>query len=130
MILSKKVDLTIKYVHVILPVRYGEEQIPYDFPLRVGDIWEAVIDVDSGKIVGWPEHSEEGNLFLKVVDEGIYMLKDSEMALLAKRQSYVPHDLIPGEYGDYVELKISNDGTIKNWRPCPCGIDFEDFTEA
>jgi hypothetical protein len=30
-------------------------------------------------------------------------------------QDYVPHEIVPGEYGDYVELEINSDGAIDNW---------------
>jgi hypothetical protein len=34
-------------------------------------------------------------------------------------QNYVPHGLIPGEYGDYVSLKINEQGIITNWPKHP-----------
>lgn len=44
-------EIDIRYVRVHLPVRYEDEDMPYDFPFRNGDWWTAVIDIDSGKIL-------------------------------------------------------------------------------
>ena len=34
-------------------------------------------------------------------------------------QEYVPHGVVPGEYGDYIHLNIDSDGTIANWPKKP-----------
>ena len=41
-------------------------------------------------------------------------------------QDYVPHGLVPGEWGDYVHLKIDATGKITNW---PTKISLADFEE-
>lgn len=118
---TKEVEIT--HVLVTLPVRYEEEDIPNDFPLRQGKKWEAKIEIDTGKILGWPEGQAGEIECMKVCDEGSYALLDASGAVvLSIEQNYVPHGVIPGEYGDYVSLKINEQGVVTNWprRPDIC----------
>lgn len=110
----------VAFIRVKLPVRYGEEDIPNTFPLRTGNTWESTIDVDTGKIVGWPEGNSQLSLYMKVCDEGVYELVNRNGETIAKLEGeYVPHCIVPGEYGDYVDLSIAPDGTILNWPKHP-----------
>ena len=116
------IEVNITHVLVNLPVRYDEEDIPNDFPLREGDMWNAKIEIDTGKIEGWPL-GRTGEFYMKVVDGGTYRLLDDKGAVVAAiEQDYVPHGVIPGEYGDYVDFKIDAGGVIANWpkRPDIC----------
>jgi len=120
--IKKEVDITT--VSVALPCRYEDEDIPFDFPLRNGDMWNAMIDIDTGRIHDWPK-GKTGDMFMKICDTGIYKLFDSNQMQVAKiDDGYVPNNLIPGEYGDYVDFKIDEDGKIKNW---PSNPNFSDF---
>lgn len=118
----KQVEIEVVFVEVHLPVRYGEEDIPNDFPLRTGDMWNAVIEMSTGKILDWPI-GQEGSLSLKVCDEGVYVLFDAEQQELARKQDYVP-SCVPGRYGDYVELEINEHGYVTNWPKSP---DIDEF---
>lgn len=115
---TRPVEIEVTFISVHLPVRYEEEDIPNDFPLRKGDIWSAVIEIDTGKIRDWPE-GKSGNLHLKVCDSGQYTVGNEEDASLAVIEDYVPHGVIPGKYGDYVDLKINEHGIITNWPKKP-----------
>ena len=53
--LQTPVDYEVTHVRVVLPVRYEEEDIPNDFPLREGDVWTATIELSTGKISEWPQ---------------------------------------------------------------------------
>lgn len=118
----KKVN--IKYIAIKVPVRYGEEDMPFDFPMRKGDEWIAKIDLDTNKIVNWPQ-GKSGSFSLKVVDEGIYALLDEDGAYVAQiSYNYVPNRVIPGEYGDYINMKIDETGKVTNM---PYPISFDDF---
>ena len=124
-ILIKK-TVEIKYVIVDIAVRYGVEDIPLDFPLRKDDRWKATIDIDNGKILEWTLGAK-GHLHMKVCDEGTYHLVDVENNIVASiEEDYVPNDLIPGEYGDYIDLHINEYGTITNWYSKPSIDDFLD----
>jgi len=113
------IEVNITHVLVNLPVRYDEEDIPNDFPLREGKMWNAKIEIDTGKIEGWPM-GQVGEFYMKVVDEGTYRLLDDKGAVVASiEQNYVPHGVIPGEYGDYVDFDIDANGVITNWPKRP-----------
>lgn len=119
-------EVNIEYVKVRVPVRYEDEDIPYDFPGRDGDMWEARIHIDTATIEGWPQ-GRAGSMYMKVVDGGTYVLTDAGGKVLADlRGEYVPHGLIPGEYGDYINLEISEGGVITNWPKHP---DVSEFFE-
>lgn len=120
-----KVNVNISKILISIPVKYGEDDIPDDFPLRNGENWSAMVNVDTGEIEDFPL-GIEASFFMKVTDRGIYKIFDdfgTEVSSIV--QDYVPHGVIPGEYGDYVHLKISK-GIITNW---PKNPDFSEFFE-
>ena len=119
---KKEVDITM--VKVDVAVRYNEEDIPKDFPFRKGDMWSAIIDIDKGQVIDWPT-GKKGNLSMKVCDQGSYYLLDAEgNTVLSIEEDYVPNSLLPGKYGDYIDLHINENGIITNWYSEP---DFSDF---
>ena len=118
---TKEVD--IKYITIEIAVRYEEEDIPNDAPMRFGNMWKATVNIDTGKIEKWPQ-GQTLDLYMKVCDEGIYRLFDADWNELACIGGYVPHGVVPGQYGDYVELKINEFGVITNWPKAPT---FDDF---
>ena len=85
-------------------------------PLRNGDRWNIVIDVDTGIIEGWPEGTT-ASLHYKVADEGIYSLVSRSGEVITTKDGYVPGMLSPaGEgFGDYVIMNIGADGKIEGW---------------
>ena len=120
--------LDVKYLEVAMAVRYEEEDIPNDFPFREGDLWCAKIDIDTGQILEWPK-GKSGRLAMKVCDEGTYTLYDTSWKQVARLENeYVPNKLLPGEYGDYVDLIIDENGKITNWlKPPSLSNFFEDL---
>lgn len=102
--------IEIKYIRLIVPVRHGDEVMPYDFPGRTGDTWDVTIDVDTGEFLGWPKDMPSHELYMKVTDEGIYQLLTPEKEIVAKAErEYVP-DMLPNDYGDYLSFTIENGG--------------------
>lgn len=96
-----------------------DDDVPTDFPLLTGSMWNAYIDVDTGVIRDWPE-GDERSLFVKVCDQGNYsLLDDAGDTVLERFDNYVPNNLVPGEYGDYIDLKIDGSGKITNWPTSP-----------
>jgi hypothetical protein len=123
-IIKVEKEVEIKYVKVQVPVRYEEEDIPNNFPLRNGNMWNAKIDIDNGIIIDWPK-GKKGNIQMKICDEGSYYLLDENDNMILKiEQDYVPNKLLPGSYGDYLELHIKENGVISNWYSIPSINDF------
>jgi hypothetical protein len=116
-------EVDVATIEVILPVRYDDEDIPYDAPKRYGDKWQAEIDIATGEIYDWPR-GKTLDMYMKVCDSGTYILRDGSGDIIAERDDYVPHGIIPGEFGDYVVFKINEMGKITNW---PKNIDLSDF---
>lgn len=55
-------------------------------------------------------------MYLKIRDEMSFTLHDENNVQLGEYEGYVPNDIIPGEFGDYMDLKIDLDtGQIVNW---------------
>jgi hypothetical protein len=115
---NKPIEIEVKYIIICVPVRYDEEDIPNDFPFRRNDIWEVLVDIETGKIKDWP-YGYEYVLVMKVCDSGYYQLLDEAFGPIAEIEDYVPHGIVPGSYGDYIELTIEKDGTISNWPEKP-----------
>lgn len=119
-----KQDVEIKFVVIDIEPRYigdsEDDDMPSDFPL-LNDAkteWRAKVDIDTGVIEGWPQ-GEARKMFVKVCDAGIYTLLDAAGNELARLDGYVPHGVVPGEYGDYVSLAIDETGRITNWPKNP-----------
>jgi len=113
------------YLHASCGVRYWEDATVNGvededgtlIPGRVGDYWEATINLDEGSILNWPE-GIVADIHYKVCDDGIYILKDSEGKTLFEYEGCVPSILCPTQtgYGDYVIMHVNADGTIDGWR--------------
>ena len=111
---NKPVEIEPVAIKCEMAVRYDEEDIPNDFPLRKGDMWRGTIDIETGIIRDWPK-GKSGNMFMKVCDEGTYTLLGTNDEVLSVRENnYVP-SCIPEEYGDYVKFDINTNGKIAKW---------------
>ena len=115
----KPVEIEAVAIRVCAAVRYGEEDIPNDFPFRRGDVWDVTIDFATRKIRDWPDVPAQ--VHMKVCDEGsYYLLGPNDEVLASIEEGYVPNPVVPGKCGDYVEMKIAADGTVsgleKEWR--------------
>lgn len=98
------------------------------YPLVSKGMWSAIIDLKTHKLLNWKQ--EYGSLYFqaKVCDSGTYFLLDKDKKVICKIADYVPNGLIPeaDDCGDYIRLRINDDGTIENWPKEP---DFSDFIE-
>lgn len=119
-----KQDVEIKFVVIDIEPRYigdsEDDDMPSDFPL-LNDTktqWRAKVDIDTGVIDGWPQ-GDARQMFVKVCDAGIYTLLGAAGNELAQLYGYVPHGVVPGQYGDYVSLTIDESGRITNWPKNP-----------
>lgn len=113
--------------HIIVEagVRYWEDAYVNDvedtdgtlIPGRDGDVWRAKIDLDTGKIEGWPDGTT-ASIHYKVCDAGQYWLLDATGAKIGYRDGYVPNDFLChgyNGYGDYIIMTIGPDGQIADY---------------
>jgi hypothetical protein len=113
--LPTTIEETISHLLILAPVNYGEEDIPNDFPGRTGDLWRALVEIETGRIIDWPA-GKAVKMFMTVKDSGTYQLIGENLRVIASRtQDYVPHCLVPGNYGDTIEMTIDGNGVIKEW---------------
>lgn len=126
---KKWVSVNIEKIIIDIQIRYvgdsDDDDVPTDFPLLNGSQWKATVMVDSGQILEWPS-GQERQMYCKVCDAGIYTLLDDAGEVVAVKDGYVPNDIVPGDYGDYVSLKINGDGVITNWPKHPDVSEFFD----
>lgn len=69
----------------------------------------------------------EMHIYLKLRDEFSCQLYDSNNNMIKDYEGYVPNKIVPGEFGDYLDLRIDiNTGQILNWK-VPSKEDLESF---
>lgn len=120
------VEKDAKYLVVRAGVRYWEDAtingIPDEngdlTPCREGSNWRPKIDIDSGRILNWKE-GVIGDIHFKVCDDGDYRILDEDGDEIVKKEGYVPDIMCPEEngYGDYIIMKINENGFIAHWQP-------------
>lgn len=114
--IKRPIEIEAVAIAMELAVRYDEEDMPNDYPHRKGDMWNIIVDVETGAIRDWPTGIEPRDLYMKVCDQGVYSLLDEDGSVIAKLEDgYVP-SCIPGEHGDYIDFKIDANGVITNWK--------------
>ena len=93
------------------------------FTTKHGEAWASHvltldIDIESGKVVGWPADTT-ADINNKVVDMGIYSILNASGAEICEASGcYVPKVLRGEEWDDdYVEISIAADGSVKGWQP-------------
>ena len=138
LLFEKEVD--VKYLYCDIYVNYLEDGIvngkkdceekismPFIEKVKKEWRWKPLIDIDEGRIVDWPKGTT-AEVFYKSVDDNIIYLLDEERNVISwfddveKEQveyydGYVPDvlDCIGEGYGDYVQMKIDEDGFIENF---------------
>lgn len=115
-------EIEAKWLIIDIEIRYvgdsDDDDVPTTTPLLNGKQWKAKVDIDTGLIDCWPQ-GVACNMFAKVCDAGIYTVLSPSDEQLAQVAGYVPNGVVPGEYGDYVDLKIDEAGRITNWPKSP-----------
>ena len=71
------------------------------------------VDIDSGKVLNWPTNAPLAFYDVKIVDEGTYRLLDENGEVVTSYSGYVPTCV--GEWGDYLEFEINEEGYILEW---------------
>lgn len=85
-------------------------------PMRKGDDWCPLIDIETGVIEGWPKGTV-ADINYKVCDNGRYSLLDADKNEVKSIDGYVPKIMSPNYdgFGDYVFMEIDGDGKIGDW---------------
>lgn len=128
-------QVDVKYLIVEAKVRYWEDASVNGVedadgtlvPLRAGDRWCPVIELETGQIHGWPAGTT-ADIHYKVCDDGEYWLGATPKSKTLKRKGhYVPSDLFNDDgCGDYIIMTIGADGKIEGWKkPELDGSDYE-----
>lgn len=123
-IIKAEKEVNIRSVSIDIAPRYigddDDDDIPTDFPGldEAKKNWRASVNVDTGQIAGWPK-GDSREMHVKVCDAGRYTLYDDNNVSIATIDGYVPNGLVPGSYGDYIELTIDENGIITNWPENP-----------
>ena len=123
-----KQEVEAKYLLADMGVRYwedgevngvGDNDTSPNMPFAKGEQWRLMIDLETGRIDGWPDGTF-ASVHYKVCDAGVYYLLDADKEAITQRDGYVPQMLCPKDdgYGDYVIMDIGPDGTIQNWSAC------------
>lgn len=120
---TQPTEIEVSHIEIRVPVDaedIGEEP---DFPMLIdtddGKAFHAKIEIETGQIIGYPEDAGTRHLYAKPRDSGTYALLAPDGSEIVKRNDYVPHGVIPGEYGDYIDLEIDHRGRITNWPKRP-----------
>jgi len=132
-LIKKPVEYDLKFIKVDAGVRYWEDATVNGvedetgelIPFKDGDRWKPVIDIENGKIIGWPAGTV-AKIHYKVCDDGVYTIEDINGVDIVVSDGYVPASLAPSEdgYGDYIIMNIDGEGNIEDWE-----FKLNDFTE-
>lgn len=100
-----------------VPCREGT---PADNTPLGGGIWCPTIELETGRIEGWPAGTKAKILY-KVCDRGEYEWLDANRNVVKVIKGYVPAILSPADEpdGDYVSMVVGPDGLIEDWRNIP-----------
>ena len=123
-----------RYIDILLPnnehLKYDLEDFPInDFLLKDDkDTIKLTIDLKKKKLLGWENGQDKFDFFVKAVDEGTYIVRNSDGEVLYRREGYVPNDVVPPHdgYGDYIGFTINEDGSLPDWYDYD-ELDFTDF---
>ena len=127
-------EVEIKYLLVDVDPRYWEDSTVNGIedeqgtliPCRDGISWKPIIDIESGVITNW-EKGVKADIHYKVCDAGFYQLADANGNVYLQKEGYVPKilDLYNDSFGDYVIMKVDENGLIEKWNSNP---NIDDFT--
>ena len=119
-------EFDVKFLAITAGIRYAEDveingkdcDELGDIPLQDGDYWQAMIDIDDGVILSWPQGTK-AKFYSKVCDDGTYSILDADKREIKTYSGYVPDCLAIDDsgYGDYIIMTVDENGKIKNWKP-------------
>ena len=133
--IKKEKDNSPRYIDILLPdAEYLRDSDLEDFPINdflskdQKDIIKLTIDLKKKKLLGWKNGQDKFAFFVKAVDTGTYIVRNSDGDVLYRRDGYVPNGVVPPHdgYGDYIDFTINEDGSLSGWYDYD-KVDFTDF---
>lgn len=134
----KEVEIEACLIDVDAHVRYPEDSSYWDkndiehecdnekpeIPCFDDHNWKPIININTGKIINW-DAPIKCHLFAKVCDEFKCKIKGLNSEDIITYEGYVPSFMAIEDngYGDYIDMIVEEDGTIKNWYFCQDHID-------
>ncbi len=122
---KQPVEIDLKYITIGFPVDaddIAEDNLTALIDPAQPNWLEFRVDIETGKIQDFRGDPDESyDIYVKVVDRGVYSLIDAKGSVVAELdREYVPHGIVPGQYGDYIKLKIhGGKSIITNWPKKP-----------
>ena len=79
--------------------------------------WQPTIDIENGVIINWPK-GVKARIFYKVCDDFICTISDENDNEVLQYNGYVPDFMALEDegFGDYIDMVVDGNGTIKGWR--------------
>ena len=133
--IKKGKDNSPRYIDILLPdAEYLRDSDSEDFPINdflskdQKGIIKLTIDLKKKKLLGWKNGQDKFAFFVKAVDTGTYIVRNSDGDVLYRRDGYVPNGVVPPHdgYGDYIDFTINEDGSLSGWYDYD-KLDFTDF---
>lgn len=133
--IKKGKDNSPRYLDILLPdAEYLRDSDLEDFPINdflskdQKGIIKLTIDLKKKKLLGWKNGQDKFAFFVKAVDTGTYIVRNSDGDVLYRRDGYVPNGVVPPHdgYGDYIDFTINEDGSLSGWYDYD-KLDFTDF---
>lgn len=133
--IKKGKDNSPRYIDILLPdAEYLRDSDLEDFPINdflskdQKGIIKLTIDLKKKKLLGWKNGQDKFAFFVKAVDTGTYIVRNSDGDALYRRDGYVPNGVVPPHdgYGDYIDFTINEDGSLSGWYDYD-KLDFTDF---
>ena len=108
-----------------------EKKDNYAIPMldRKEFLFNLEIDLKERRVANWKTKNGYWRIWGKVKHYGTYTLLDSNRQPLWQIHGFVPCKLVPPfekGWGDYLDIRVNSDGSVKNWPEVP---DFTDFIE-
>ena len=92
-------------------------KVEYDKYGHKSFYWQPTIDIENGVIINWPK-GVKARIFYKVCDDFICTISDENDNEVLQYNGYVPNFMALEDegFGDYIDMVVDGNGTIKGWR--------------
>ena len=92
-------------------------EVEYDNYGHKSFYWQPTIDIENGVIINWPK-GVKARIFYKVCDDFICTISDENDNEVLQYNGYVPNFMALEDegFGDYIDMVVDGNGTIKGWR--------------